>query len=98
MRADGIGPWVASLESLTWLGSISNTAIVHLFDTHHILSFAGNEGMGKWWSLPIIVFVSEHILLGFKAAVRLALHKIRSKEIRRERTERHAERKKYLDG
>lgn len=46
--------------------------------------------------MPITIFVSEHVFLGFRAAVRFALHKIGSKETRRERSERYAERKKHL--
>lgn len=90
-RGEGIGPWVASLETLTWLGSLSSAAIVHMFG-------AGDGwGMGKWWSLPITIFASEHIFLGFRAAVRWALETIGSKHIRKERAELYAERKKHLD-
>ncbi|CAI6294174.1 unnamed protein product [Periconia digitata] len=91
IRGEGMGPWVASLESLTWLGSISSAALVHLF---------GNDwvwGAGQWWSLPITIFISEHIYLGFRAGVRWALQTIGSKHIRAERAERYAERKRYLD-
>jgi anoctamin-10 len=91
IRSDGIGPWVASLEALTWLGSLTSAAIVHLFGTH------GVWGIGKWWGLPVTVFASEHIFLGLRAVVRWALQTIGSKHIRQERAERYAERKKYLD-
>jgi anoctamin-10 len=100
MRADGIGPWVNSLEALTWLGSISSAAIVHLFGTQPMFNFAfamGNNEVSRWWTLPITIFVSEHIFLGFRSAVRFALQKIGSKETRRESKERYAERKKFLD-
>ncbi|PVI00936.1 hypothetical protein DM02DRAFT_370459 [Periconia macrospinosa] len=91
IRGEGIGPWIGSLEALTWLGSLNSAALVHLF---------GNDmvwGAGKWWSLPITIFISEHIYLGFRVAVRWALEVIGSKHIRAERAERYAERKKYLD-
>jgi anoctamin-10 len=100
VRADGIGPWVSSLEALTWLGSISSAAIVHLFGTQPVFNFAfamGNKDISRWWTLPITIFVSEHIFLGFRCAVRFALQKIGSKETRRERKERYTERKKFLD-
>jgi anoctamin-10 len=97
VRSDGLGPWVGSLEALTWLGSISTAAIVHLFGTHnHALGFIQNS-MGKWYSLPITVFISEHLFMALRAGVRFALHKIGSKQMRKERTEQYAERKKHLD-
>ncbi|RAR04132.1 plasma membrane channel protein [Stemphylium lycopersici] len=67
-RSDGIGPWVASLESLTWLGSVSSAAIVHLFGTQHFLG--DHLGLSTWASLPITILISEHIFMGFRAAVR----------------------------
>ncbi|KAF1836068.1 hypothetical protein BDW02DRAFT_494478 [Decorospora gaudefroyi] len=94
-RSDGIGPWVASLESLTWLGSITSAAIVHLFGTQQFLG--QYLGLSRWASLPITVLVSEHIFMGFRAAVRYALLKIGSEQMRLERAERYARRKKYLD-
>ncbi|CAO2647320.1 Nn.00g082420.m01.CDS01 [Neocucurbitaria sp. VM-36] len=94
-RSDGIGPWVASLECLTWLGSISSAAIVHLFGSHRY--FGHYMGLSTWTSLPITILISEHIFMGFRAAVRFALSRIGSEQTRKERAERYARRKKYLD-
>jgi anoctamin-10 len=94
-RSDGIGPWVASLESLTWLGSISSAAIVHVFGSQRLLS--DRLGLGTWTSLPITILFSEHIFMGFRAAVRFALSRIGSEQTRKERVERYAKRKKHLD-
>lgn len=94
-RSDGIGPWVASLESLTWLGSISSAAIVHLFGSHKYIGHY--MGLSTWTSLPITILISEHIFMGFRAAVRFALAKIGSEQTRKESAERYAKRKKYLD-
>lgn len=91
VRGDGIGPWVGSLEALTWLGSLTSAAIVHLFGA------TNTWGMGKWWSLPITIFASEHIFLGFRAAVRWVLQTIGSRHIRKEREELYVERKRHLD-
>lgn len=95
VRSDGIGPWVGSLECLTWLGSISSAAIVHLFGSERFLSH--NLGLSTWASLPITILVSEHIFMGFRAAVRFVLSRIGSEQTRKERAERYAERKKHLD-
>jgi hypothetical protein len=94
-RSDGIGPWVASLESLTWLGSVSSAAIVHLFGIQD--SLGEYLGLSTWASLPVTVLISEHIFMGFRAAVRFALSRIGSEQIRKERAERYAKRKKQLD-
>jgi anoctamin-10 len=94
-RSDGIGPWVASLESLTWLGSVSSAAIVHLFGTEQFLG--PYLGLSTWASLPLTVLISEHIFMAFRAAVRFVLSRIGSEQIRRERAEQYAERKRHLD-
>ncbi|EUC46220.1 hypothetical protein COCMIDRAFT_4725 [Bipolaris oryzae ATCC 44560] len=95
IRSDGIGPWVASLESLTWLGSVSSAAIVHLFGTEQFLG--PYLGLSTWASLPLTILLSEHIFMAFRAAVRFALARIGSEQIRRERAEQYAERKRHLD-
>lgn len=94
-RSDGLGPWIASLEALTWLGSLSSAAIVHLFGSRNLLG--QRLGLSIWASLPITIMVSEHIFMGFRAGVRFALSKMGSEQIRRERAERYAKRKQILD-
>ncbi|KAL5425215.1 hypothetical protein PMIN04_002712 [Paraphaeosphaeria minitans] len=93
IRNDGIGPWVASLEALTWLGSLTSAAIVHLFGFRNSTIY----GLNAWWTLPITIFASEHIFLGFRGGARWALHAIGSEHIRKERAELYAQRKKHLD-
>ncbi|KAH7413597.1 calcium-activated chloride channel-domain-containing protein [Phaeosphaeria sp. MPI-PUGE-AT-0046c] len=94
-RSDGIGPWVASLECLTWLGSLSSAAIVHVFGQKNLLSY--RLGLGTWTGLPITILLSEHVFMGLRAVVRFALTRIGSEQIRKERSERYARRKKYID-
>lgn len=89
VRSDGIGPWISSLDFLTWAGSLSTGAIVHLFGAN---SIAG----GAWWALPIAVFISEHVFTGLRSVVRFILHRIGSEQIRKERNERYALRAGYL--
>jgi hypothetical protein len=94
-RSDGLGPWVSSLEALTWFGSLTSAAIVHLFGSQKFLG--AHMGLSLWASLPITILVSEHIFMGFRAGVRFALSKIGSEQTRKERAERYAKRKRYLD-
>lgn len=89
IRSDGIGPWISALDFLTWAGSISTGAIVHLFGS-------GNIAGGAYWGLPITIFISEHVFMGLRAIVRFALHNIGAEHIRQERNERYAIRSQYL--
>ncbi|KAL8694644.1 MAG: hypothetical protein Q9218_000739 [Villophora microphyllina] len=94
-RADSIGPWLDSLQFLTWLGSITTAALAYLFS---------NDGLGpdgtpatiKGWALLLTIFFSEHIYLLVRWAVRLAVSKIDSPGMEKERAERFTVRKRYL--
>ena len=97
LRSEGLGPWIGSLEALTWLGSISSATIVHLFGTHHHAMGFVQSIMGKWYSLPITIFLSEHVFMALRGGVRFILSKIGSQQIWKERREQYAERKRYLD-
>lgn len=91
VRSGGIGPWIYSLEALTWLGSICTAAIVHLFSVDKV----GNT-MGSWATLPVTVFISEHVLLLLRSLVRFVLQQIGSERIREDYNQRYANRVKYL--
>ncbi|EXL55590.1 hypothetical protein FOCG_06158 [Fusarium oxysporum f. sp. radicis-lycopersici 26381] len=92
VRSDGIGPWIYSLEALTWLGSICTAAIVHLFSADKV----GNT-LGNWATLPVTVFISEHVLLLLRSLVRFTLQQIGSERIREDYNQRYANRVKYLE-
>ncbi|KAJ6438786.1 FAD dependent oxidoreductase domain-containing protein [Purpureocillium lavendulum] len=88
-RADGIGPWVQSLEMLTWLGSITTAAVVHLFGS--------KSHESHWVTLPITIFISEHILLVLRVLARWVFERFGSEQIRKERDQRYARRLSYLE-
>ncbi|KAK1976069.1 calcium-activated chloride channel-domain-containing protein [Colletotrichum cereale] len=90
VRTDGIGPWINSLDFLTWAGSLSTGAIVHLFGANSI-------GRGAWWALPLTIFVSEHVFLALRAVVRFVLQQIGSEQIRKQRRQRYVTRAKHLE-
>ncbi|ORY03331.1 calcium-activated chloride channel-domain-containing protein [Clohesyomyces aquaticus] len=94
VRSDGIGPWTNSLEALTWLGSITTATIVHLCGS---TTPGYKSGLSSCCYLLVTVFIFEHVVLVLRAGVRYVLRKIGSHHIRLERSERYAERKKYLD-
>jgi hypothetical protein len=95
-RADSIGPWLDSLGFLTWMGSITSAALVYMFS---------NDGLGpdgtpadiKGWALLLTIFFSEHIYLAVRLAVRLAVSKIDSPGMQKERAERFMVRKRYFE-
>ena len=94
-RADSIGPWLDSLGFLTWLGSITTSALVYLFS---------NDGLGpdgtpatiKGWALLLTIFFSEHIFFLVRLVVRVAISKLDSPGVQKERADRHIIRKRYL--
>jgi anoctamin-10 len=94
-RADSIGPWLDSLGFLTWLGSLSTAAIVFLFRDGGL----GPDG-SPWnvsvWGLLLTIIFSEHIYLAVQLGVRTALSKLDSPGLQKERAERFAIRKQYL--
>ncbi|KAH8667489.1 plasma membrane stress response protein-like protein [Tricladium varicosporioides] len=94
-RADSIGPWLDALGFLSWLGSITAAALVYLFSGNG-LGPAGTPWDIKVWGLLLTIFLSEHIYLGVQLAVRMALSKIDSPGLQKERSERFAVRKQYL--
>ncbi|KAL8762893.1 MAG: hypothetical protein Q9184_001189 [Pyrenodesmia sp. 2 TL-2023] len=95
LRADSIGPWLDSLGFLTWLGSITAAALAYLFS---------NDGMGpdgtpasiQGWALLLTIFFSEHVYFLVRWGVGLAVSKIDSPGMEKERAERFMVRKRYL--
>ena len=95
LRADSIGPWLDSLGFLTWLGSITTAALVYLFS---------NDGLGpdgtpstiQGWALLLTIFFSEHIYFLLRMGVQLAISKIDSPGMEKERGEKYMVRKEYL--
>ena len=95
-RADSIGPWIDSLGFLAWMGSITGAALVYLFS---------NDGLGpdgtpaniKGWALLLTIFFSEHIYLVVRLCVRVAVSKMDSPGMQKERAERFMVRKRYFE-
>nr|POF13094.1 uncharacterized protein CFP56_10242 [Quercus suber] len=95
-RADSIGPWLNALSFLTWLGSITMSALVYLFS---------NDGIGpdghptdiKAWGLLLSIFFSEHIYLFARWAVHTVISKIDSPGRQKARRERYTTRRKYFE-
>ena len=95
-RADSIGPWLDSLGFLTWLGSITSAALVYLFSNDG-LGPDGNPSTIQGWALLLTIFFSEHTYLLLRMGVQLAISKIDSPGMEKERGERFMVRKRYLE-
>ena len=95
-RADSIGPWLDSLGFLAWLGSLTSAALVYLFSNDGI-GPDGTPATIKGWALLLTVFFSEHIYLVVRMAIRLAISKLDSPGMQKERAERFMVRKRYLE-
>ncbi|KAI7672138.1 DUF590-domain-containing protein [Hortaea werneckii] len=95
-RADTIGPWLDALTFITWLGSITMSALVYLFS---------NDGLGpdgkpsdiKGWGLLLSIFFSEHLYLLTRWAVSMAISRIDSPGRQKERRDRFATRKQLFE-
>jgi len=94
-RADSIGPWLDSLGFLAWLGSLTSSALVYLFSGSS-LGPGGSPWDIKGWGLLLTIFFSEHIFIAVQLGVRLALSKIDSPGLQKERSERWLVRKQYI--
>ncbi|TGO63172.1 hypothetical protein BOTNAR_0104g00200 [Botryotinia narcissicola] len=94
-RADSIGPWLDALGFLSWLGSLFTAALVYLFSGDGF-GPDGTPSKMTGWGVLLTMFFSEHIYLTLRRGIRLALSKIDSPGLQRERRERFAVRKQYL--
>lgn len=95
-RADTIGPWLDSLSFLTWLGSLTTSALVYMFYN----SNKGPEGSPsniQLWALLLTVFFSEHLFIVLRLTIRHVIGKIDSPGLQKERRERFIVRQKYLE-
>ena len=95
-RADTIGPWLDSLAFLTWLGSITTSALVYLFSNNG-LGPDGSPHQIKGWALLLSIFFSEHLFLVVQWMVRLAISKLDSPGLQKERRDRYNVRQQYFE-
>ncbi|KIW08047.1 uncharacterized protein PV09_00992 [Verruconis gallopava] len=94
-RADTIGPWLDSLGFLAWLGSITTSALIYLFRDG--VGPAGSPKDITSWALLLSIIFGEHLFLLTRWVVRIAVSKIESPGLQKERRERFLVRKKYFD-
>lgn len=95
-RADTIGPWLDSLSFLTWLGSLTTSALVYMFYNNHD-GPGGNPSTIQLWALLLTVFFAEHIFIVLRLTARHVISKLESPGLQKERRERYLVRKQYFE-
>lgn len=89
IRADSIGPSLQGMEFLTWFGTLSTAAIVHVYRSRI-------EDV-KLSSLLLTILVAEQAYLLTRFAVRVGLKKLCSDSVDRNEARRYNVRKGYLE-
>lgn len=94
-RSDSIGPWLTCLGFLSWLGSVTSSAIVFLCSRPH----ADTEGAKQItaWGLLLSILLAEHFYLAVQFGVRFVMSKLDSPGEQKERKERYLMKKKMLE-
>lgn len=95
-RADSIGPWLTALGFLSWLGSVTSSAIVFLCSG----SGSGARGTTKHitaWGVLASILVAEHFYFIVQLAVNFVMNKLESPGLQQERKERFTMKKKMLE-
>jgi anoctamin-10 len=95
-RADTIGPWLDSLSFLTWLGSLTSSALVYMFSNDGV----GNDGTPytmKAWALLLTMFLAEQSFLVVRWGVARAVGKMGSPAMKQDKQRKYLVRKRYVD-
>lgn len=96
-RTDSIGPWLTALSFLSWLGSITSSAIVYLCSGARGHGSHGTPSPLKAWGLLLSILLAEHFYLVVQLAVRYVLGKLDSPGVQKERKERFMMKRKLLE-
>jgi len=95
-RADTIGPWLDSLSFITWLGSLTTSALVYLFFNDGV-GPDGHPASIRGWALLLTMFFSEHVFFLVRWGVQIAISKLHSPGLQKERRDRYLVRKQYFE-
>jgi len=95
-RAESIGPWLDSVMFLTWAGILTESALCYMFSNDGVGPDGSPKGI-KAWALLLTIILSEHVFLGVRWAIRLAIGKLDSTDKQKERREKYILRRKYFE-
>lgn len=91
IRADSIGDSVAALEFLTWLGTLSTAALVHIYRGPGPISTTRPS------RLLLSIFIAEQVFLAVRFGAKHAFAKFGSAAVREAEAKRFMMRKTYLE-
>lgn len=91
IRADSIGDSVAALEFLTWLGTLSTAALVHIYRG------PGSITDTRLSRLLLTIFVAEQVYLVVRISARFFFARFGSAAVREAEAKRFMMRKTYLE-
>lgn len=95
-RAENIGPWLDSVMFLTWTGALTESALCYMFSNDGVGPDGSPKGITAW-ALLLTIILSEHVFLGMRWAIRLAISKLDSAGRQKERREKYIVRRKYFE-
>jgi anoctamin-10 len=94
-RSDSIGPWLTALGFLSWLGSVTSSAIVLLCsETKNGKASTSNITA---WSVLSGVMLAEHFYFLVQLVVRYVMSTFESQGLQKERRERFLTKKQLLE-
>ncbi len=100
-RSDSIGPWLTALGFLSWMGSVTSSAIVFLCSASADKSDGGKQAATTSsmtaWGVISGVMLAEHVYFLIQMTVRYVLSKFERPGLQKERKERFLIKKKLLD-
>lgn len=94
-RTDSIGPWLTALGFLSWLGSVTSSAIVFLCRGSQDGDRRTTSHISAWGVLSSII-LAEHFYFVVQMAVRYVMGKVESSGLQKERKERFLMKKRLL--
>ncbi|KAJ6444621.1 plasma membrane channel protein [Purpureocillium lavendulum] len=94
-RSDSIGPWLTAIGFLSWLGSVTSSAIVYLC-SGSLNGARGTTSQFTAWGVLLSILLAEHFYLAVQQAVRYVMSKVESPGLQRERKERYLMKKKLI--
>jgi hypothetical protein len=95
-RSDSIGPWLTSIGFLSWLGSLTSSAIVFLCHGSRDGAHGSTANITTSGFLLSVLF-AEHFYLAVQWGVRYVMSKIDSPGLQQERRERYQMKKQLLE-
>lgn len=94
-RTDSIGPWLTALGFLSWLGSITSSAIIFLCKGSQGGARGSTDNITAWGVLGSVM-LAEHFYFGVQMIVRSVMGMFESQGLQKERKERFLTKKQLL--